>query len=500
MRKVINEQMVIGETGISDIELDLQSRDEIPKVLMGLQHIYTDGPLWKEIYRILEGITPKAVDPDNGRKGMTYWNLLVLATLRLNCNWDYDKLKEMADQHATIREMLGISLLNRDKVYSLQTLKDNTALLTPEILERINHTVVQQGHRLLGIDESDKIHARCDSYVVKTHVHFPTDISLLFDAISVVIRLVSRLCAEQQVSWWRQHRKNVKNIKKRYRKAQKLNRSTSKNPEKKEKREMAIKDAYLAYLELTCSFMIKAIVTVEILRMEGYSDESRLLDIERFIAHAERQIEQTYRRVILGGEIAHHEKVFSIFEEHTEWISKGKAGVPQELGLRICVVEDRYGFILHHQVMQHQTDDQVAVPIIAKTKALFPNMSSCSFDKGFHSKPNQERLRRLLDKITLPKKGRLSEKDKEREFAEEFRKAKRKHSAVESAIGALQNHGLDICPDKGLKGFLRYVAIGMLARNIQILGHILQQKEKKQQRRIERYRKTREENRKQEAA
>jgi transposase, IS5 family len=114
--------------------------------------------------------------------------------------------------------------------------------------------------------------------------------------------------------------------------------------------------------------------------------------------------------------------------------------------------------------------------------------------------PNQSRLRGLLDKVTLPKKGKLSEKDKEREYSEEFLKAKRKHSAVESAIGALQNHGLGICPDKGLDGFLRYLAIGMLARNIQILGHLLQQKEKKRQKRIKKYCKTWEANRKQQAA
>lgn len=492
--------MEIGETDISTIELDLNSRDEIPKVLMGLQYIYTNKTLWEEIYPILEGITPAGIDSNNGREGMVYWNLLVLASLRLNCNWDYDKLKEMADQHTTIRQMLGISLLTQDKAYSLQTLKDNVALLTPEILGRINQKVVQHGHWLLGVAETDEIHARCDSYVVKTYVHFPTDISLLFDAVDSVIRLVSRVYAEEGITWWRQHHKNIKDVKKKYRKAQKLNHSTSNDPKKKAKRDKAIKEAYQAYLELTSTFLIKAIVSVGTLRESGYENETRLLEIERFIDHAERQIDQTYRRVILEVQIPHHEKVFSIFEEHTEWISKGKAGVPQELGLKVCVVEDSYGFILNHQVMQHQTDDQVAIPLISETKELFPNLTGCSFDKGFHSQPNQEGLRRLLDKVTLPKKGKLSEQDKEREFSEEFLNAKRKHSAVESAIGALQNHGLDVCPDKGLKGFLRYVAIGMLARNIQILGHILQQKEKKRQKRIERYKKTWEENRKQKAA
>jgi hypothetical protein len=72
--------------------------------------------------------------------------------------------------------------------------------------------------------------------------------------------------------------------------------------------------------------------------------------IEQYIAHAERQIDQIRRRAINDETIPHHEKVFSIFEPHTEWISKVKARVPQELGLKVCILEDQYGFILHHQV------------------------------------------------------------------------------------------------------------------------------------------------------
>ncbi len=65
---------------------------------------------------------------------------------------------------------------------------------------------------------------------------------------------------------------------------------------------------------------------------------ARIMVIDGYIAHAERQIDQIRRRVLEGSPIAHQEKVFSIFEEHTEWISKGKAGVSQELGLGVCVL------------------------------------------------------------------------------------------------------------------------------------------------------------------
>ncbi len=64
--------------------------------------------------------------------------------------------------------------------------------------------------------------------------------------------------------------------------------------------------------------------------------------------------------------------------------------MPQERGLKVCIVKDQYGFILHHRVTQNETDDQIAVPIIEETIRRFSDFKSCSFDKDFHSPKNQE--------------------------------------------------------------------------------------------------------------
>jgi hypothetical protein len=200
-------------------------------------------------------------------------------------------------------------------------------------------------------------------------------------------------------------------------------------------------------------------------------------ELHGFIGHAWRQIDQIRRRVLENERIPHEEKVFSLFEAHTEWISKGKAGVPVELGLRVCVLEDQFGFILHHQVMEQQTDDQVAVPMVEAAQARFPELRQCSFDKGFHSPANQRILGELLDLPVLPRKGRLSQAARDIEEADAFQAARRAHSAVESAINALEVHGLDRCPDHGLDGFKRYVSLAVVGRNIQILGAILRKQE-----------------------
>ena len=123
--------------------------------------------------------------------------------------------------------------------------------------------------------------------------------------------------------------------------------------------------------------------------------------------------------------------------------------------------------------MEKITDDQVAGSITQQTKQKFPQLASMSFDKGFHSQKNQSELKEQVALVVLPKKGRLSQEDKARETEPKFLGLRQQHSAVESAINALEVHGLDKCPDHGIQGFKRYVALAVVARNIQRLGALL---------------------------
>jgi len=146
MRKVIEEQMQLGAVDISKIQFDEKSRDEIPPLLRGLQFIYCTDAIRTEVFALLQKHIKLS---KTGRRGMDLWSILVLGVLRLNCNWDYDKLKEMVDNHMTIREMLGHSPFDKERLYPLQTLKDNVSLLTPELLNEINTIVVNAGHSLV---------------------------------------------------------------------------------------------------------------------------------------------------------------------------------------------------------------------------------------------------------------------------------------------------------------------------------------------------------------
>ncbi len=327
--------------------------------------------------------------------------------------------------------------------------------------------------------------ARCDSFVVETDVHYPTDINLLFDAMRKVITIVARVCEELGLSEWRQSKHNIKKLKNLYRQAQQLKRSRAGTSERAQEKRHKLQEAHRLYTDEAERYMEKARATIT--AMSGIMNVKSLAityEVENYLGHAERQIDQIRRRVLQGETIRHEEKIFSIFQPHTEWISKGKAGVPQELGLRVCIVEDQYGFVLNHMVMKKSGDEKVAIPLLEETKRRFPELTSCSFDKNFYSPENKKRLSAILETAALPKKGKLSEEQRMEECREEFVAARQQHSAVESGIHALDNHGLDRCLDNGLPGFERYVSLAIVGRNIQVLGTILWKQEEQRRKAI----------------
>lgn len=487
-RQLEKEQLEIGETQIRDIKFNLRSRDDIPKILKGLHYLYITPELRKAIFALLSEQVAPGIDKKTGRPGMSLWEILVLGVLRLDLNCDYDRLVELANEHSTLRKMLGHSGVLDEHEYSLQTLKDNVALLTPELLDSINTIIVKAGHDLVNKKKDPlELHGRCDSFVVETDVHYPTDISLLFDGIRKVIQLSAQLSERHGLSEWRQHKHNVKLVKRRFRAAQQSKRGVRSNQQASERKKGQARLAKQALahqdlLLLSRQFLEKSSKTIEKINSEqtqlSSADVGLLEAIAYYTAHSERQLSQIKRRVLEGEAIPSQEKVYSIFEPHTEWIVKGKAGVPVELGVRVCVLEDHYQFLLTHSVMEKLTDVHIAVPIIEKAKALFPALTSCSFDKGFHSPENQRLLAELLERVALRRKGKRTKKVKTLEGSEAFKAAHQGHSAIESCINALEVHGLDVCPDHGITGFKRYVSLAIMAHNIHRIGATLYQTER----------------------
>ena len=315
----------------------------------------------------------------------------------------------------------------------------------------------------------EPLRGRCDSFVVETDVHYPTDVSLLWDAVRCLLRETGLTAEQYAVRGWRQWRHLSREVKK-------LLTRCARRGERS-----GIRSGWRRMWSAAERWWSEQEATLDVLRGQGVG-ELRCRSITGLVAHARRQIDQVERRLLRGETIPHEEKVFSIFEEHTRWVSKGKAGTPVELGVPVAIIEDQYGFILHHKVLWEGEDVDVAVSMVQEAQALYPELRACSFDRGFHSRDNRVRLDALLDVNALPGRGYLSRADRKREEEESFVAARRAHPAIESAINGLEHRGLDRVRSHGADGFARTVALSVLAANLHRIGLILQKRERKRQR------------------
>ena len=317
----------------------------------------------------------------------------------------------------------------------------------------------------------EPLRGRCDSFVVETDVHYPTDVNLLWDAMRCLLRETGRAAGRHAVGGWRQWRHLTREVRSLFNRVRSTRRA-KRHPERVE-----------AYLVRCRGLVERAVDTLDALPGQGV-DAVTCGSIEGYVAHARRQIDQVERRLLRGETIPHEEKVFSVFEEHTRWVSKGKAGTPVELGVPVAVLEDQHQFILHHEILWRGEDVDVAVSMVQETQARYPELRACSFDRGFHSPNNRVRLDALLDLAALPRKGRLSHADRAREEEDSFVAARRVHPAIESAINGLEHRGLDRVRNHGADGFTRAVSLSVLATNLHRLGLLLQKRERKRHRRV----------------
>ena len=453
---------------IESIEISETSRDDVPALLRGLHHLYTQDELFEEVMTLLESHVAPDCDHGNGRPGMTLWNMLVLATMKQGLALDYDRLEDMANQHLTLRMMLQHP--DKDKFkYSARYLKNNVDLLTPEVLRKVNDIVVREGLKVAGKRPGDALAGRADSFTVETNVHYPTDVNLLWDATRVAVRDGSRLAREHGLPDWRQSGHQLKVGKRLF------NRISRQHLWSKRPNEVK------AFLTWSAEMTIRLSMTMAALPDDA--SEKHRDDVMKMVSKAITLQDQVRRRILEGETIPHEEKMFSVFEDYTRWISKGKAGQPVELGVPLSILEEASGFVLGWRLHWEDGDREAAVPLVADVKSSFPDLESCSFDRGYHSPENQEALLKHLKRVVMPVPGKGTAASREREATDEFQAARKKHPGIESAINALESKGLDRVRLRGKDGFERAVAISILACKLHRLGRLLQKKAQAKSRR-----------------
>jgi hypothetical protein len=190
----------------------------------------------------------------------------------------------------------------------------------------------------------------------------------------------------------------------------------------------------------------------------------------------DKHLDLVERRLLREETIPAAEKVFSIFEPHTEWIQKGKQRPNVELGHRLLVATDQHQLIQDYDVPVGGVDVDQSVPVADRLLGRYGpgSLASLSFDKGFTREEDRALLSLFVPTVVMPKRGKKNAAETAREQEKKFAVLRRQHSAVESEINSLEHHGLNRCLDVGLTGYLRYVGYGVLAYNLHMIGRELQ--------------------------
>lgn len=187
-------------------------------------------------------------------------------------------------------------------------------------------------------------------------------------------------------------------------------------------------------------------------------------------------VDTATRRILNDETVPNSDKLFSVFEPHTQLYKRGKAGEPIQFGRQVLIFEDDAGYIVKSVVMNRtECDSGVAIDATKAVQMLFGNkVERLSFDRGFHSPKNQKELSEIIPHLCLPKPGTKQSAVQLANADDEFLQSQKNHPGVESAIGTLQSgNGMQRCRDRSELGFERYVSLAILGRNMNTLGRRL---------------------------
>jgi len=469
VRKHYQQQHRFDASPIASVQLNLECRDELVPILLGLQHLYTDTTLRRKVVSLIANDLNEDTRRDVGRRGMDDWHVVVLASVRLGCNLDYDKLQDHVENHRALRGIMGIGDWQDTDGFTYRRIRDTLCQIKRSTISKINELVVQAGH---AIAPEAATRVRADSFVIETNIHYPTESSLILDGVRKFVPLCIELARDLDIEGWRQADHLVKKIKKLKQNIGRV--AASKSPKKTD----VLHSLYSDLLNRACQLLGRADDLVKAAQNVSSSTTVflKIVAIKQWTELTEQVCDTARRRVLLGESVPNGDKLFSLFETHTQLYRRGKAGQPNQYGRLVLVYEDGAGFISHYHLMDRDAKDQDVV--VEQTKIAQRKhggkIGTASFDRGFHSDENEVSLNEIVDNVcVLPRHpGQYAQRLKEGTV--KFHQTRLHHSGIESAIGAMQRgNGLKRCRDRSELGFERYFGLAILGRNIHTLGKLL---------------------------
>jgi IS5 family transposase len=304
---------------------------------------------------------------------------------------------------------------------------------------------------------------RIDTTAYETNIHYPTDASLLWDGFRTLARLLRQ--TKEDHPWlagrYRFHDKKVK----------KLMLFITRNS--KSQKKLVRRRIQTTYGKLVEQVERVLDIARQVCGLVPWDDPSRA-ELLHYIPLVERVVEQTIRRVFEGEKVPANEKIYSIFEEHTELLIRGKARKEIEFGHMVLIGQTKEKFITQYEAMPERLADKDLVDnVLASHKRLFGKPPKVfTTDKGFYESMKKiAQLEKAIETVSICKKGRRNRAEEEREHTEAFQAAQRFRAGVEGTISVLKRvFKLFRCLFKGFKNYACSVGCAVFSHNLVLLA------------------------------
>jgi len=422
------------------------------------------------IERVRRDLVRGLKKPRKGRRGLTAPQVLRSLVLMRVKNWDYRELRERIADGVTLRQFTDFYC---DPVPKHDAFNRGFNRLTPQTLKAVNDLVVQAAVAL-GLEDGAKL--RVDTTVVETDIHHPTDNTLLWDVVRVLTRLVRRLTKAlelRRIKGFRDRRRSA------HRRMYEIQRMTTRQ---RQERQTTIYRALIGIAEEVVASAKTALEKTATMCGKDLFAAMAIDAIRDEIAHycglGEQVIDQARRRVLDGEQVPNAEKIYSIFEPHTDLIKRGKVRTPVEFGHKVFLAEGAKGLITQYEVLKGNPTDEVHVaPSLKRHRRAFRRAPELyGADRGFFNEQNVAAcVQGAVKTVCIPQRG--GSKTPQRQAYERsaaFKQGQRFRAGIEGRISVLmRGRGMKRCRAEGAERFALFVGAAVLANNLMIVAALL---------------------------
>jgi IS5 family transposase len=419
--------------------------------------------------------------PGSGRRGLTPQQVLRALILMRVKNWDYRELRERIADGLTLRQFADFYC---DRVPKHDAFSRGLNRLTPATLEAINHLVVRAAVEL-GLEDGAKL--RVDTTVVQTDIHYPTDSMLLWDVVRVVTRLVGRLLKVLELRRIKGFRNRTRSARRRMYELQRMTARQRQTEQTGTYRELIgiaeeVVDGARMVLEQTSKLHGKDLLA-------DMAIEELRKDIKYYCGLGSQVIDQARRRVLDGEQVPNAEKIYSIFEPHTDLIKRGKVRTPVEFGHKVLLAESAQGLITQYQVLKGNPVDEVHVaPSLDRHIETFGRVPQLyGSDRGFFSERNVTSCAQQgVAVVCIPQRGGKRTPEREAyEKSADFKTGQRFRAGIEGRISVLfRGRGMKRCLAVGHERFELLVAAAVLANNLMNIAALLMKRRRRRRKAV----------------